>query len=167
MLPFGEEETESFSCFMAGFCTTLPVMRVQWIPASRSPHAAEVWFGMLFVPLAAAAALLAVRAFPSAVPRCALRHWTGVPCPTCGLFRSIDALTRFDLAAALRHQPLAAALLLGALLFSVYSFFVTALGRRRIRIRLGPRERRVAWGAAAVLLLANWAYLVLTGAASP
>ena len=37
---------------------------------------------------------------------CPLQHFTGVPCPGCGLSRALFALLRLDFAAAFRYHPM-------------------------------------------------------------
>jgi hypothetical protein len=46
---------------------------------------------------------------------CPLRNLTGIPCPFCGLTRSVTALFRFDLAASLRFTPFGLVLVVAAL----------------------------------------------------
>lgn len=41
----------------------------------------------------------------SPIPPCPLLSYTGVPCPFCGMTRSVRALVRFDLADSIRFQP--------------------------------------------------------------
>jgi hypothetical protein len=49
---------------------------------------------------------------------CPVRHWTGIPCPTCGMTRAFMAIVRGDLSQALTEH------LLGPFLFLV--FVITA-----------------------------------------
>lgn len=75
---------------------------------------------------AAAAALAALLAFRVPLPGfslCGMKIFTGLPCPGCGMTRSIVHLCRGDLAASLRFHPLGivlaaalAAAVVGALL---------------------------------------------------
>ena len=37
---------------------------------------------------------------------CPVQHFTGVPCPGCGLSRAVYALLRLDFAAAFRYHPM-------------------------------------------------------------
>lgn len=46
---------------------------------------------------------------------CPLRHWTGIPCPTCGMTRSFMAIVRGDLSQALTEH------LFGPVLFTVFA----------------------------------------------
>lgn len=45
---------------------------------------------------------------------CPLRTMTGIPCPFCGLTRSVTTLFRFDLGASLRFTPFGLVIVLGA-----------------------------------------------------
>lgn len=38
--------------------------------------------------------------------RCPVAQWLHVPCPGCGMTRSVEALAHFDLAGVLRYNPL-------------------------------------------------------------
>jgi hypothetical protein len=72
--------------------------------ASRST-ALAVWLGGALVAAATAIWLLALG--PGETTICLLRNWTSVPCPGCGVTRSIAALLRGDIALAFRLHPLA------------------------------------------------------------
>ena len=41
-----------------------------------------------------------------AIPMCAFKLWTGMPCPGCGMTRSVVRLVHGDLGASLRFHPL-------------------------------------------------------------
>ena len=49
----------------------------------------------------------------SPIPPCPLRTMTGIPCPLCGMTRSVRELLRLDLGAAMRFQPFGLIALLG------------------------------------------------------
>ena len=58
-------------------------------------------------------AVLLPRAWVEAGPSfCPFRLWSGLPCPGCGLTRSVVALAHGDLAGSLYFHPLGAAVLL-------------------------------------------------------
>jgi hypothetical protein len=97
------------------------------------------------------------------LPRCAFKIITGLPCPTCGVTRTVIALSRGDLDRALFLNPLAAIACVSALLYLIYAAAVLALRLPRFRPTVsttGARRLRVA--AVAVLAL-NWVWLVATG----
>jgi len=58
-------------------------------------------------------------AFLRWMPGCAIRSWTGLPCPGCGMGHALIYLSRFQWDAAVEANPaapcLAAAMLVGAL----------------------------------------------------
>ncbi len=94
---------------------------------------------------------------------CLFRRLTGWPCLTCGSTRALAAVLAGDLADALRLQPLvvAGAAWAGAAAAAYSGFLV--FGRRVVRVRCAPAERRFIWGAAFGLAVLNWLYLVRCG----
>ena len=103
------------------------------------------------------AAFTASRMDAGALPAftCALKRWTGIPCPACGGTRCLAACGRLDLAAAFAWNPLvvlAAVALLG--------WSALALGDARLADQAAMRLGSLLTGrriAAAVAL--NWLYL--------
>jgi hypothetical protein len=97
------------------------------------------------------------------LPRCAFKTITGLPCPTCGLTRTIIALSRGDVDRALFLNPLAAIACGVAALYLLYAAAVLALRLPRFRptvSAIGARRLRIATVAA---LAANWIWLIATG----
>ena len=95
------------------------------------------------------------------LPACPVRSWLDLPCLTCGTTRAALALARFDPAAALAWSPLATVawilLIGGGLAVGGMAVVDRPLPAARVR---PTRSLRLAL---ALLLLANWAYLVLAG----
>ncbi len=90
------------------------------------------------------------------VSLCLIKRVTGLPCPTCGFTRGVLSL--------LSGRP-GQGWLWNPLLFSVLALFIAVTGirilfARSLRIRLTGTERAIAWLLAAVLLAANWAYII-------
>jgi hypothetical protein len=104
---------------------------------------------------------LAARIAP-ALPACPFKSLTGLPCLTCGATRAALALGRFDFPAAFAVSPLAAAawiaLIAGGLAAGIASL-------ARLEVPEPPRDlpRALRWAILAAVL-ANWAYLIWTGA---
>ena len=94
------------------------------------------------------------------LPRCTFRRLTGLPCPTCGSTHAAVALLHGRLFAALAANPLVTilgvAFALGGLIAPVW-----ALARGPVPAVSGrlPVWVRVL---AVVVILVNWAYLILT-----
>ncbi len=111
-----------------------------------------------------AAAPLAPR-LAAGLPACPLHRLTGLPCPSCGATRAALALARLDLLSAFSVSPLAAAgwvgLVGGGLLAGLW-----ALGGRELPAlpALSPRQALGLRCAVVAGVLANWLYLVYTGA---
>jgi len=118
--------------------------------------------GLLWGAVAAALVALSPLAprLAAALPACLFKRLTGLPCPTCGATRAALALARFDFAAAFAVSPLAAAgwslLVAGGLAAGVASL-------ARVELREPNLPRPVRWFLLAAFL-ANWAYLIWSGA---
>lgn len=137
--------------------------------ARRADPALERWssgrqLGLLWGVVAAALVALSPLAprLAAALPACPLKSLTGFPCPTCGATRTALALSDFDLARAVAVSPLAAtawlALVGGGLLAGALALF-------RIGVPEPPRKLPMWLRLAALgVVLANWAYLVWSGA---
>lgn len=119
---------------------------------------------MIFGGVLSCAALLAWLWLRLDLPRvpCPFRQALGVPCPTCGSTRLVEALLQGDLASAFWSNPL---VFLGFAVLGVWACASTI-----IRIFKWPTPRwRVTsgewlWARVAVvsLTLVGWAYLVLS-----
>ena len=64
---------------------------------------------------------------------CPLRHWTGIPCPTCGMTRSFMAIARGDLTEATTQHLFGPILFTGFLLAAVH-IVLELITRHRIRV---------------------------------
>jgi hypothetical protein len=97
------------------------------------------------------------------LPLCTFKTITGLPCPTCGVTRTIIALSRGQLSRALYMNPLIAVACGLALLYLLYCATVFAFRLPRFRPTVtaaGARRLRIAGLA---VLLVNWAWLIATG----
>ena len=99
-------------------------------------------------------------ALAPALPRCAFRSLTGIPCPTCGTTHAAVALLHGQVGIALAANPLMT--LLG-IVFCAGGVIapVWALARGPVPVLPSPLPRRLRLLAVAVVL-ANWLYLVMT-----
>jgi hypothetical protein len=95
---------------------------------------------------------------------CPLKAFAGIPCATCGMTHAFVALARGDVAAALAASPLGA--LLAAL---AWGYAALDLARAAAGWPLpvpAARAWRAATAAGVVLVVANWAWLVVRGSAT-
>ncbi len=101
----------------------------------------------LLAPVVFIGVLSAVRAATSlglATPSCPVHSLTGLDCPGCGTTRALEALSRFDVPAALDHN----ALLLLALVFGATAWV-------RVTMRKGVPFANHAFSIRAVFFLAG------------
>jgi hypothetical protein len=96
-------------------------------------------------------------------PVCALKRWTGLPCPTCGTTRLGEALLRGDLVEAAAWNPLVFAFLAVAALWAGASTTRVLLGLRPWHVALAGKERRILAVAAVLAVVATWIYLIRRG----
>ena len=93
---------------------------------------------------------------------CELRRLLNIPCPTCGTTRVVAAIGRGELMAALSANPLATLVILGIVVWGLIAVIVTVAPRGRRRLVLARGEGRLLAVSGAILVLANWLWLVLS-----
>jgi hypothetical protein len=86
---------------------------------------------------------------------CPIRHFTGVPCPTCGMTRAFMALARGDLSAAWQHHALGGAVFL-AFGVAIAHFSLELICNRPIRTRYTNWLSQSRHQLAIVLLLISY-----------
>ncbi len=141
------------------------------IPTSPSPISSDKknmqwsWYhffsiGILFL-LAGARLLLALqsRGLSIPLPFCLFRHYTGIPCGTCGSTRSFFALAQGQIVDAFFYQPLlmifvGLTLFLALLDISGWTFCRTQPG-----LTLAKKLRFPVW-VFILLFIVNWAYVI-------
>ena len=89
-----------------------------------------------------------------------LREWTGIPCPTCGTTRLLEALLFGDILGALAWNPLVFLFLAAVAAWAVLSATGFALGLPTFRPVLSPGERLAAGVLAVAGLIGGWAWVV-------
>jgi len=95
------------------------------------------------------------------LPPCLFKHLTGIPCPTCGVTRSVVSLSKLDLYDSFLYNPLSMISIFALILFS--PAFITAwLFRKRLEIVLAERDRKFLRISLVLVLMANWAFLILS-----
>ncbi len=136
-------------------------MRWQW----RHRRAGEldhelIWLSVTVIGAAFSALWLALR-LPW--PVCTFRELTGHPCATCGATRAGLAFLHGHPGAAWHFNPLMSVLFGAIALFDLYALTVLVSGAPRMRVSQPSRAAR-KWilGAAGVVVLLNWLYLLRT-----
>lgn len=89
---------------------------------------------------------------------CSFREWFGIPCPNCGMTRSVLLSLHGQITDAVSLNPAGPLLVLGILLFSASMFFLMAYERRHAGSSLARVRSAITRGslAYAALMLAVW-----------
>ncbi len=97
------------------------------------------------------------------VPRCVLREFTGVPCPTCGGTRSLAALAELDIATALAMNPLVFLASGAVLLLAADQLIARSRNHSTILAKASAALPAAwLWATLAAVVVSNWVYLCLT-----
>ncbi len=110
------------------------------------------------------AAIAGARLFDAAhlsLRPCPFLSLTGQPCPTCFGTRALSALGNGDLIGALVMQPLVTLVVLVVMVWSLLTFISPLFARTLSPARLSPAARIITGWTAAILFIANWAFLIL------
>jgi hypothetical protein len=94
-------------------------------------------------------------------PGCVFRAVTGVPCPSCGSTRMVEAILAFDPLSAFLLNPLVFTALAGLGVWASVSVARTLLRLPSWRVELGRGERLALRVGAVLALAGNWIYLAL------
>jgi hypothetical protein len=97
----------------------------------------------------------------SYAPDCVFKGLIGIPCPTCGSTRSVVHLAHGDILSALAMNPLTTLCLMAAIAYFISSLMSMAFDLPRINFLLADKEKNVMRAGAVMILLAQWAYLIV------
>lgn len=128
----------------------------------RAPSILPLWLALGLAGLAGAAQLHLAGHLPLALPGCLWRKFCGIPCPSCGVTRSLAAWTHLDLAAAFRFHPLCFLACLGLVAWAGLSLVDRWTGRPWTQALLRRGQAWPIWPILGALALLNWVYLILT-----
>jgi len=133
-------------------------MKMEWVRLRRLPDWPRWAVLLVGLWLALGACAVVLERYTGTPARlCLFKRLTHLPCLTCGSTRGLAAMLRGDLARAWLYNPLVYTLLIAC---CVLLLLRLALGRRP-RVYLTRTQRRLAWSAAAAVVLANWVYVIL------
>jgi Protein of unknown function (DUF2752) len=96
------------------------------------------------------------------ISMCALKFTTGCPCPTCGTTRALGRLFARDWSGAVAMNPLATAAVFMVGLWGLVDLALLPWGRS-LWISLSRGSARSLRWTVALLVLANWVYLISVG----
>jgi hypothetical protein len=111
-----------------------------WLSTPR--HAADIWFGKWSVAVAWLGLLFAALTLPHGlgVPLCWFQSSTGIPCPGCGLTRSVSCAMRGMLFESCRYHPMGLLVLMLFLVTALQSILPNNIQKRLRRfIEAKPR----------------------------
>ncbi len=122
----------------------------------------QIEFGIIYGGIAlvmlGAGRLLPILSF---APDCVFKGLTGIPCPTCGSTRSVVHLAHGDILSALAMNPLTTLCLISAIVYFIASLMSVAFDLPRINVILADKEKNVMRAGVVMILLAQWAYLII------
>jgi hypothetical protein len=126
----------------------------------RSPDQIEfgIIYGSIALVILGAGWLQSVLSF---APDCVFKGLTGIPCPTCGSTRSVVHLSHGDILSAFTMNPLTTLCLMSAVLYFIYALMSAAFHLPRISFLFTDRERTIMRAGVIMLLLVQWAYLII------
>ena len=119
--------------------------------------------GLYIFPGLVLAAYISISLPPTVFTPCWLKHVTGIPCPTCGAWRSLYTFFHGSFANAWRLQPLviSTGLVLAAIFF--YALLTAIARKQRLFLIFSRKERYLTWFIALALFLVNWVFLIFDG----
>jgi hypothetical protein len=95
------------------------------------------------------------------LPACAFHSITGHSCLTCGMTRSLHAMTHGDLAASLQFHLFGPIVFFGALLFVLF-FAAEAIRGKQFSLQLSGRMKKHAAMLFAIVWLVYWGARLVT-----
>lgn len=136
----------------------VPTMRLTWEPR----HTGDTEYGLIFGAIAGML-LVAATVLPLSeyVPACTFRSFTGFPCPACGSTRALAGLAQGKVLASAAFNPLCVAVVAAALLAFLLNGIMLLFRLPRPSLHLTTCESSCVRTLAAMLLLVNWAFLIV------
>ena len=133
-------------------------MKIKVVRVKRLPDwpAWAVMVGLLWLALVLAAVYLSIKS-GKIVDLCLFKRLTHILCPTCGATREVLNVFKGNFWSAFLFNPL---IFLAGFLFIIIGIIRFLFGRT-IKINLSKIEKKIIWAALIVLLLINWAYLIV------
>ena len=139
-------------------------MKFRFKHLNANNNDSELYFGVIMFPIACLASLLAVILPEKLIPVCAFHRITGRPCPTCGAYRSIEALISGHPAKAFLLQPLVMTSIAAAGIYFIYSCISVIFHLPRLRLEhVTKAEGWILVAVFIVLVMVNWSYLIANG----
>ncbi|OGS34313.1 MAG: hypothetical protein A2293_13560 [Elusimicrobia bacterium RIFOXYB2_FULL_49_7] len=121
----------------------------------------KIWFWVFL------GALLLFKLIPIdsvALISCPIKNLIGLPCPTCGITRTVIAISEGKVEEAFTTSPFFALAFLGCGVYGLYAGVAMIFQTRRIRLVIEqPWKRYYPGMLLALVLVMNWLWLVFRG----
>jgi hypothetical protein len=98
-----------------------------------------------------------------ALPICLFKHFTGIPCPGCGMTRSVIFLSQFKFWEAFKMNPLICFFGAGVFIYSMHCLGKAFFGHRTPEIVSTILNSRWIKNVIILMILINWFYLIIAG----
>ena len=133
---------------------------MQLLLKKRAPDQIEfgIIYGGIAVVILGAGWLQSILSF---APGCVFKGLTGIPCLTCGSTRSVVHLSHGDILSAFTMNPLTTLCLMSAVLYFIYGLMSAVFHLPRISFLFTDKERTIMRAGVVMLLLVQWAYLII------
>jgi hypothetical protein len=133
---------------------------MQLLLKKRAPDQIEfgIIYGGIALVILGAGWLQSILSF---APDCVFKGLTGIPCITCGSTRSVVHLSHGEILSAFTMNPLTTLCLMSAVLYFIYGLTSAAFHLPRISFLLTDKERTIMRAGVVMLLLVQWAYLII------
>jgi hypothetical protein len=131
------------------------IFRIERQPPRSPIHI--IWGGIAVIAVVIAGL---IKPYLGILPACAFHELTGLPCPTCGGTRSLVALSGLKLGASFNYNPMIMMGIVGLVLFS-FAVLLGVIFKRRTVIVFSSFEKKTIRFAIFILIIANWAFLIL------
>ena len=94
------------------------------------------------------------------LPPCPFRTLTGIPCPICGATRAGICFAQFQWSRAFFENPLFFLLYMTLIVWGLFSL-ISLPTHKTLSMELNKREKKLAYKLLILMLLLNWAYLIM------
>ncbi len=115
----------------------------------------------LLIVIILSAIIIYIAGIKNEISFCVFKNITGIPCPSCGLTRSVISLLHGNIIQAVLYNPFFFIGFLLLILFTIAGILIRFIFKIKIKIDLNRIEKISIVLILIILLLANWIYLII------